>query len=849
MQPRTDEPPATPPAPETTGEGGGPRWLRPYRSAAGRVAGFFASRWCLPAVLGLGALLCGLHLAFLAGSPFWGQLQLDHAYYHEWAERIRSGGFWGEGVWFVDPLYAYFLAAAYTVFGPSLTAVRVLQVVLFLATAGLTARLGRRTLGSVAAGNLAALLFVLFLPAVYQVGLAEKAMLAAFLLTLAVERFLTLRPAALLGSGVALGLACLARGGLLPLIPAGLAALLLLGRRDELPAGADDRPPARVVPPRVLRQRAALFAAGALAVIGLATVRNAIVGGEFVPTTANAGQNLYLGQHRGNETGTYGGVSFARADPRYEEADFRAEAVRRTGNPALRPGEVSDFWLREAVSEMAAAPGATVRRTLRKLHLLVHQFEVPDNDNLELVAEYSPVLRLPLPGFGLLWPFAVLGTVVLWRSRRIRVLLCVVLVYAVVPATFFVVARFRLPLVPLLAVPAAGGVLWLGRAFAARRRQAWWAVAALGVGLALCFVRPGWLEALRTRGLAVAWNNLGAMLLETGDTDRAMDAFERAVELAPAAVVGALRTLGDLHLARGEFAAAERVMRRVLELKPDSRRGRQAVVRLYETMLRDPQRADDPDVRGKLAEARQALSEALPDAEAREGAPRADELRVRSRELRAAGRWGEAIAALQEALRLEPHDEGTAYLLGGLMERHAAPEELVAFWSAHVAVDAKPQTSHYFWGVGLERLGDLDGATARFAEGLRIDPAHELSEHALGRVAERRGRLDEALAHYERATEIHPEFREAHESCARVLDAVGREAEAEERRATARRSDPNTPRRYRYWGRYLVRAGRWAAAIPELEQALRVDPGDEEARRLLEQARAEVPGASRAEVP
>src|SRR5690242_3348486 len=154
---------------------------RPQPIAAGRRApvapleSILAATWFLPAVLGLAALLRVANVLFLRGTPFVDDLQLDHRYYDEWARRIVHGD-WagGTGPFWVDPLYAYFLALLYAIFGHSLLVARLAQAGLGVATCGLAARLGQRVSGSAAVGNLAALLIALFIPAVYYDGTLEK---------------------------------------------------------------------------------------------------------------------------------------------------------------------------------------------------------------------------------------------------------------------------------------------------------------------------------------------------------------------------------------------------------------------------------------------------------------------------------------------------------------------------------------------------------------------------------------------------------------------------------------------------------------------------------------------------
>src|SRR5262249_3878318 len=152
--------------------------------------------------------------------------QLDHRYYDEWAQRILAGD-WSGGTrpFWVDPLYAYFLAGLYAVFGRSLVVVRIVQAALGVWTCPLAGLLGRRVSGSVALGTLPALLIAVFVPAVYYDGTLEKTTLCLVLFTGALVLFFDTSPRALVLSGVLMGLAVLTRGNLLLLVVLGALVL------------------------------------------------------------------------------------------------------------------------------------------------------------------------------------------------------------------------------------------------------------------------------------------------------------------------------------------------------------------------------------------------------------------------------------------------------------------------------------------------------------------------------------------------------------------------------------------------------------------------------------------------
>ena len=114
---------------------------------------------------------------------------------------------------------------------------------------------------------------------------------------------------------------------------------------------------------------------------------------------------------------------------------------------------------------------------------------------------------------------------------------------------------------------------------------------------------------------------------------------------------------------------------------------------------------------------------------------------AKARSLRSQGKTAEAVSVLQRAVREGPYDENLHYMPGHMMERDASPDAMIAFFSQEVGRDRKPQTSQYFWAVGLERKGDVEGALAHLRRALEIDPAHEMSQRRWGLLRERQGKL------------------------------------------------------------------------------------------------------------
>ena len=103
--------------------------------------------------------------------------------YDQWARDIAQGNWFGTGVFYQTPLYPYFLAGIYGLFGHSLTIVRLIQAVGGAAACVLVALAGRaffsRKVGLIAGALLAG-----YAPALFFDGLIQKAALDLFFMAL-----------------------------------------------------------------------------------------------------------------------------------------------------------------------------------------------------------------------------------------------------------------------------------------------------------------------------------------------------------------------------------------------------------------------------------------------------------------------------------------------------------------------------------------------------------------------------------------------------------------------------------------------------------------------------------------
>jgi len=402
-----------------------------------------------------------IHVATVLDSPFFTHLALDPLAYDEWGVRIAAGNWLGDRIFYQDPLYPYFLGVLYALIGHSYTAVVLVQALLGALVPPLVYAAAARWLGRAPALT-AAILAALYAPAIYYEALILKSWMEAFFLALALwmlaRAIASGRVPWWLAAGLALGLGCLVRANFLLFLP--LLALWCWLDRSAGPA-SDGR--------GGLRCAAALLA-GAGCILVPTAIRNRVVGGEWVLTTSQGGQNFFLGNNAENRSGEYEALPFVGANPKHEERGFAAEAERRSGRP-LGARETSRFWFAAAFAWIREHPGDWLWLLGKKARVFFSAYEVPDNLDYYAYQAGAPILRLPLPGFGFLAPLALAGAA-LWVRRNAwpRAVLAVALVYSASVILFYVFARYRLGLTPAL-FPMAGYTLCELAAAARRLRR------------------------------------------------------------------------------------------------------------------------------------------------------------------------------------------------------------------------------------------------------------------------------------------------------------------------------------------------------------------------------------------
>ncbi len=614
----------------------------------------------LAAIFAAALLVRLAHVWQLGDSPFADLLLGDSAGYDRWARRLAAGDWLGSEVFYQAPLYPYLLGVVYTVLGADVTVVRVCQAVLGSASAVLLAAAGGRFF-SPRVGIAAGAVLALYAPAIFVDATLQKSVVDLFLLTgllWLLSRTLDGAPPVRrwIGVGALLGALCLTRENALVLVAVPVV-WLWLERRER---------------PDWLRQ-AALVAAGVALVLAPVALRNGLVGGEWHLTTSQFGPNFYIGNNA-EADGAYRPLRYGRGDAAFERNDATLLAEAAAGR-ALTPAEVSRYWVGRALDDIAAAPGRWLGLLVRKAALTFNAVEVIDTESQYAHAEHSLPLAATgwLAHFGVLVPLAAVGIAVTWPQRRRLLPLYLMLgLYAASVVAFYVFARYRYPLTPLLVLFAAAGGDHLARA---AQRTATLARAPLVAALVLaCAIAANWPLLSKDHMRAASYNNLATAYRERGDLPRAVALYERALALDED-YAQAHSNIGSALAANGEPERALGHYRQAIAADPDT-----------------------GDLRYNYGNA-----------------------------LLGANLYVEAAEQFRLAVAAWPEDAEAYNNLGMALGSLGRMAEAAEAFRAAVRIDPAGPLAHRNLGIALEDLGDADAAQRHYAEAQRLEAAASIA--------------------------------------------------------------------------------------------------------------------------
>lgn len=358
----------------------------------------------------------------------------DLCTYMRLAEEIATGKY--KGVFYYQPFYyAVFLPVIRLIAGPGVWQVIIVQSLLGAATAFLAGLSGAKIFGR-KAGLCAAGMTAFSVPLILYTPYHQNETLQTFNITLifylallAVYRS-KLRYAFL--AGLFFGIGILTRGNLWILLPALLFVLVLANYQNK-----------KLLFKKILVLLFPLF------LIQLPFVwHNSRIQGRLTGPSTAADAVLALGNTWEAPPGGRN-IGLPAGPMEYPEAYHRAMAMASEGVSVPR----------QMLDMLCSYPGAFLELQFRKLLLFWSSGEIPNNVSLYGEGQHSVILRSMYPGCsGVLLALGIAGLLffakkIFSRKKSLILLYGFILLYWGAIAVFYILSRFRAPIIPLVTIP------------------------------------------------------------------------------------------------------------------------------------------------------------------------------------------------------------------------------------------------------------------------------------------------------------------------------------------------------------------------------------------------------------
>lgn len=668
---------------------------------------------------GIFLLALGVRLAYLyesTASPTFATPVMDAHDYDNLARSLLSGQKPHTPLFWQAPFYALFLAGVYLCLGVSIVAAKVTQIVLGAGTCVLTYALASRVFDR-RTGILAGISAALYGPLIFfdaelmATGWAAFFAVALTLLFVQAGHGGGLRSFFALGSGSALMI--VTRPDFVPAVAASWAWLAWTHYRCRAAFSVRGCAPAK--------KWGAGLVGFFLAAIPLAALSCASTG-RIGLLPASGGINFYIGNSR------HAAETIAARPGR----DWQALMALPEEH-----GVTGDMWAQQrfyytyTLAGIREQPLEFVRGLAQKGVEFVTARELPRSEDIYVYQHWSHVLRVltwkvgnfGFP-FGVLLPLAVVGLVRYARRIPAPVWLMLVL-YPLAIVLIFNAARYRAPLIPILAVPAAAGLLVLVDNVRTRRWQGLAANGGLIAVTLVCAVLPGPFKVERINYDAELYLLVGNRLLHDGRPREALERYREGLRFDPESP-DLNGQIGKLLLLAGRPREAVSHYENSLRSRPGAAPNHAslglALLELGELERAIEQYSIAVELDPAYAQAWSNLGAAL----------------------QKAGRLDAAIDAYTQAARLSPQEQLVRYNLGVALARRgdldAALRELIAALAAcgepttH-GPSTVPRTGpppmvapaevHYELALVLARLGRRDDALVELDGLLRLTPDHQ----------------------------------------------------------------------------------------------------------------------------
>jgi tetratricopeptide (TPR) repeat protein len=519
-----------------------------------------------------------IYLNQIKSSPLFDVPLLDAQYHDQWAQAILKGQDFEKGVFFRAPLYPYFLASVYKIFGHNFYIARLIQLIIGSLSCVLVYLIGKKVFNP-RVGRIAGIIASLYGVLIYFEGDLLLEGLSVFLDLVLVLALLSTKAKPSYGRliicGGLLGLSALARPNVLLVGVAFFFWILFYfppGREFVKSKGKNHTAHTKVSISKKSLLYAVFFTLGAILVISPVTLRNYVKGKDFVLIASQGGMNFYIGNNPQSD-----GVSAFLPGARGTWWGLHDDATRiaeESMHKKLKPSQVSQFWYGQGMKFIKKHPFDFLRLTMKKLALFWNGNELSNNKDIYFFAKRSGILKgliwrfvIYFP-FGIMCPLALLGMILSYKQfKNTLALLLFIFVYMSSVILFFVTARFRVQVLPFLIIFSAYALNW----FLIKIKEKRFSQVAKSFLILVLISIPINLHIPGYQDLGVAWShfNLGYAYGDKKDFSNAIQEYQMALSYDPN-FADAYLSLGALYRQQGKYTLALQELEKALSHGADT---------------------------------------------------------------------------------------------------------------------------------------------------------------------------------------------------------------------------------------------------------------------------------------
>ncbi len=545
-------------------------------------------------------------------SPFFDGPVVDALSHYLGALQISQGDWLLKGIVTPRvPLYVYFLAVLFKIFGHGFTAARIVQMFLGAFNCVLIYFLGK-DIFSRKVGILAGFIASIYGTLIYFDAEYLNVNLSIFLtLILMVALLNSLKFSRLwkwLGCGIIFGIVFQTSANIILFFPLICYWIYIFTLREKALSGIsgeyqpDDRdsslcgnplltekPPASITANLLLFAkkttgvikrkntiRIGLFIIGAILALLPFTIRNYVQGGDLVLGASTAGINFYIGNN------PYADGKSACAPTR----DFSyngwldniwvssIKAAERAAGKNLKPSEISNYWMAKTTDFIITQPGRFIVLLTRKMYYFFNGYEIAEDQGVYFFHLWSSLLSLLVFSnsfvffpFGIICPFALVGIAASSKKEKGAALLVFYLLSQLaLLLIFFVVSRYRTLSVPYFIIFAAYGFFWFLKLIEEKKYKKFLRAAIIFVFVfLLCNSR---FFDVTEENTSRWFFNMGTAFEYKGEHEKARKSYEQA-EILNSEDLDIQYNLGVLNLEKAQYDAAIEKFKIVIEKDPE----------------------------------------------------------------------------------------------------------------------------------------------------------------------------------------------------------------------------------------------------------------------------------------